>query len=216
MIGAGSLTFKQNKKELLIRCGLVIFSSFLIALSIVLMEIANLGESPVSIFCEGIHYFFNMSFGRATNIANFGLFIFLCIFARKYINIGAFLNIISLGVMINFIEKFSNILNLPNLFIVNFIRSVVGCLILFFGVALFISANIGVDVWTAVPLWVQEKLNKSFRFVKVSIDIVLVILGVLMGGKLGISTIIAMVLGGPLIQMFTKITNKFVDAVTKN
>ena len=99
--------------------------------------------------------------------------------------------------------------------IFNIIKVTIGFLALFFGIALFISANIGVDVWTGLCLFLVEKFDKEYKIIKMCIDFSFVLLGFLMGGKVGIITIIAALLGGPTIQMFTKITNKIVEIATK-
>lgn len=207
--------FKISKKQLLIKSVFVLISVALVALAIVLNKNANLGNDAVAVFYDGIRAFFNVDFGTATNIANLALFVFLLFFARKFINIGTFIYTFLLGAFVNIASKIIYSLNIPELLVFNIIKVAIGFLALFFGIALFISANIGVDVWTGLCLFLTEKMGKEYRTIKMCLDFSFVILGFLMGGKVGVITIIAALLGGPTIQMFTKITNKIVETATK-
>lgn len=214
------LTFDRSilglgKKELLIRSVFVFLATVLVAFAIVLNKNANLGNDAVAIFYDGIHKLFNISFGTATNLVSVILLVFLLFFASKNINIGTLMHTLPLGAIINFFEKIVTSINLPDILILNILKSICGCLTLFLGIALFISANIGVDVWTAFVLFLKEKFNKEYRFIKVCLDTTLTVLGFLMGGKLGVLTIAAALCGGPLIQSFTKITDRIVKQATK-
>ncbi|RXD24659.1 membrane protein, partial [Acinetobacter baumannii] len=61
------------------------------------------------------------------------------------------------------------------------------------------------------PIIICDKLKWQYKWVRITFDVILVVLGFTLGGKLGLGTIIATLLIGPCIQFFltpieTKIT----------
>lgn len=215
MLKSKKSKFKYERKSLLIRSILVFISDILIALAVVLNKTASLGNDPVAVFYDGLHNCLNVSLGLATHITNVALLICLYIFSRKYINIGTFLYTLPLGFIISLVDKFILSLKIPDNLTISILESSLGCLSLFLGLALFISSNIGVDVWTGLSLFLKDKFKKDFKFVKILVDIVTATTGYLMGGKIGLVTIIAAILGGPLIQKFTRVTDKLILKITE-
>ena len=62
---------------------------------------------------------------------------------------------------------------------------------------------------TGVTLVIGKKLNWEYRKAKILFDISLVILGVLLGGKLGVVTVIVASIGGPVVQLIAEQIEKF-------
>ncbi len=89
-------------------------------------------------------------------------------------------------------------------YIPRIIASAIACLMLFIGGAIFISLNIGLDPFTSLIMIVRDKTKKSFRIIKIVTDMGFLILGWILGGKVGIVTIVCAICAGPCI-------NKFVD-----
>ena len=58
------------------------------------------------------------------------------------------------------------------------------------------------DHWAyeAVTFALAEKNNWQVKIVRIALDILVVIIGVLLGGKFGICTIITVIISGPIIQ----------------
>lgn len=61
-----------------------------------------------------------------------------------------------------------------------------------------------VDPMTGLALWIGEKLKWEYRRAKVLFDLSLTVIGFLLGGKLGVVTIVASLVAGPMIQMFSE------------
>ena len=84
-----------------------------------------------------------------------------------------------------------------------------GCVLLSLGVAIYITVDIGVDPFTGVVLVLRDVLKKEYRYVKIGFDVTMVILGTLLGGRLGVVTVVTALAVGPVIQFFTKILKKY-------
>ena len=49
-----------------------------------------------------------------------------------------------------------------------------------------------------------EKLKKEYRFVKIGFDLVMILIGWALGGKVGVVTLLTAVTAGPCIQFFNQ------------
>lgn len=77
---------------------------------------------------------------------------------------------------------------------------VTGCLLLYTGVAMYITADIGLDPFTGVVMIIKDRLKKEYRSVKIGFDICCIVTGTLLGGNVGVITVITALSAGPVIQ----------------
>ena len=75
---------------------------------------------------------------------------------------------------------------------------------------MFIVADIGLDPFTGFVMVIQDAVKKEYRYVKIAFDVCCVALGFLLGGKLGVITIITALVAGPLIQFLAGIIKKLI------
>ena len=174
-----------------------------------------LGADPITVFYEGFSKFLGMNVGLAVGILNFSLVAFVFYVNRKYINIGTIIYLFVLGNFINFGIWIYNFLHVPNVFISQIIMSLVGCIFCFVGLGGFMAIDIGIDPWTAAAVIVSKKTKKSFRLIKTIFDGVTLLLGWVMGGKVGIITIFCVFAGGPIIQKSNEILDKLIPKMLK-
>mgnify|MGYP004687349125 CR=1 FL=1 len=205
---------KINTKELLFKIIFTAIGGMILGFGIAFNAANTWGNDPISVFYDGISRFFNIEFGLASNIANYSLFIIVLICGRRYINIGTFIYTLPLGSFITLGLSLYKILNIPNSFIGHLISAILGCTMLFVGISFFIAANIGVDPWTGLALILKDKAQKEYKVFKVLIDVVALIIGWILGGKVGVTTVVAAFLGGPIIQKVAsfleeKVVSKF-------
>jgi uncharacterized membrane protein YczE len=79
-----------------------------------------------------------------------------------------------------------------------------GCLFIYIGVAIFIVVDIGLDPMTGMAMVLKDKLKWEFRKAKILFDTSLILLGFLLGGKIGVITVIAALIAGPSIQFISE------------
>jgi len=179
---------------------------FLVGVGVAFNNCAGFGDDPVGIIYDGIRNAGGMSaeqLGMASNVVNVALLVLLFFVARRYVNIGTLVYLLPYGFCVdagNFLYRtlvHSEGLSARLLF------SVAGCLLLYMGVAIYITVDIGVDPFTGVVLWLRDLTKKEYRTVKIGFDISMVILGTVLGGKLGAVTIITAFTAGPVIQLFS-------------
>lgn len=201
--------FKENStKELIFKIVFTFIGCIILGFGIAFNAANTWGNDPISVFYDGISKFFNIEFGLASNIANYTLFVVVLIFGRKYINIGTFIYTLPLGSFINLGLTLYKFINIPHSFIGCLISAILGCTMLFVGISVFIAANIGVDPWTGLAMIFRDKTNKEYKVFKVVIDISALIIGWVLGGQVGITTVVAAFLGGPIIQKIVEFLEK--------
>lgn len=173
---------------------------------------AGLGNDPVGIFYDGIRNTMGLdaaSLGTASNIVNVSLAVVLLLVGRRYINLGTIIYILPYGLCVSLGNKvFSLLFQNPGL-AMQILASFIGCSMLYCGIAIFIAVDIGMDPMTGAAMVIRDKLHWDFKKAKWLLDGSMTLLGFLLGGKLGVITVITAFSAGPVIQL---IATKMVKA----
>ena len=77
---------------------------------------------------------------------------------------------------------------------------VVGIILLGISIGIYISAKIGEAGIYAIMMTLAEKLHIEVKIIRIIIDIILAGLGFLIGNRIEVATIIAIVVNGPIIN----------------
>ena len=86
---------------------------------------------------------------------------------------------------------------------VRIISVLVGCAILSLGMSVVINSNAGTGPNDLVAIILSDKLERiEFRWVRMGCDAFFVSLGFILGGTVGVGTIIAIFLTGPMVQFW--------------
>ena len=204
----------MEKKNLAKRIFMSLFGVIVCAISVGVFKIAALGVDPFQSFMAGLDKLIPLDFGLLYIIVNALLLIFALVFDRHYIGIATFINLFLLGYITQFSYQFlQTVIVEPSIF-VRAACLVAGVVVICFGSAFYMTADLGVSTYDAVALIIVNTWKKGkFQYVRIFTDIVCVILGaalfVLGGGKIsaiptiaGIGTIITAFFMGPLIEFF--------------
>ena len=196
------------------RIGMSLFGVIICAISVGIFKIAALGVDPFQSFMAGLDALVPIKFGTLYVITNAVLLLFALIFDRHYIGIATFINLFLLGYITQFtFELLQKVIVNPSI-IVRIICLVVGVVIICFGSAFYMTADLGVSTYDAIALIICNTWKKGkFQYVRIITDIICVLLGVglflLAGGSIGmiptiagVGTIITAFFMGPLIEFF--------------
>lgn len=203
------------KREKRIRIILAILGIILVGTGVAFNAAAALGNDPVGIVYDGIRSALNLSseqLGMASNIVNIVLVVIIFFWERHYVNIGTFIYIIPYGFVVDLGGRLYHMLFKVQTLPVQIAGAAIGCFLLYMGVAMYITADVGLDPFTGFVMTIRDKVNKQFRVVKVCFDICCIVLGFVLGfvlgGKLGIITIMTALAAGPVIQFLAEIVQK--------
>lgn len=191
---------------------LKLFSGYFVcALGIVMTINANLGLAPWDVFHQGLSNLFGITMGKAHIIAGISIIILNSILGEK-IGWGTVFNMLFIGIFID-ILMLNNLIPTFNGFLPSFIMMLLGILVLGFGCYLYISVGLGSGPRDGLMIGFVKKTNKSVRLVKNTQEIIAVAVGFILGGHVGIGTLIMAVGGGYATQLAFKIARFDVSEV---
>ena len=215
---------KRSIKEIGIRI-IILFIGLTIAhLGVTLFLLANLGADPFNVFVQGIFRTTSQIPGWPlqthgnTHIAIcFLIILALLIIDRTYIKIGTVLCMIFGGPIIDF---FTAILSGPfenvNSLVLKIVVNGLGCVILAFGMTIVMKSDAGTGPNDLVGIVISDKLKKNFGVIRIIVDVSCVVIGFILGGSLGIGTLICAFLVGPVANIFLPFNEKWINNVVKN
>ena len=180
---------------------------FLCGVGLAFNNCAGLGNDSVGIFYDGIREFLGLTIeqlGVTTNIVNFALLIVVFFLGRRYLSLGTFIFLIPYGFCVSAGTAIYNMLGISDAFPIRIVFAILGSFLICAGVALFITVDIGVDPMTGFVLILADKLKKEYRIVKIGYDLSLLVIGFLLGGKIGVVTLVTGFCIGPCIQFLTQ------------
>ena len=151
----------------------------------------------LAILWQGLTNVTGMSIGTSSLIVAVAMIIFALFYDRKQINIGTILYQIIYSF---FVDVFTKIQHYTDIKAVNFVIMLLGIAIFSFGTGIYSAADFGRGSYEAVTFSLAEKNGWKIKIVRMVLDIIMVIIGVLLGGKFGICTIATVLLSGPIIQ----------------
>lgn len=206
----------MEKKNFIRRIFMSLFGVIICAVSVGLFKLAALGVDPFQSFMAGMDALIPISFGTLYTIVNVILLAFSLIFYRKNIGLATFINMFLLGYITQWsYEGFQRLFPEPGL-VFRFAALIIAVVVICFGSAFYMTANLGVSTYDAVAITMTEKWHLwQFKYIRICTDLVCVILGcvifVIAGHELkeiptiaGIGTIITAFFMGPLIDFFNK------------
>lgn len=176
---------------------------FLASLGIVFMINANLGLSPLDVLHKGITNVIPITMGQA-NIVVGVVVVIASVFLGVKIGIGTILNTIFIGVFIDLITMSKLIPVVHNLFI-GIIMLIIGMLLLGLGTCIYLSCESGCGPRDGLMTALTKITKKPVKVVRGSIEIGALILGWILGGSVGLGTIITALGLGYFVQMWCKV-----------
>lgn len=184
------------------------------AVSVGAFKIAALGVDPFQSLMSGLDQLIPIPFGTLYVLVNLLLLTFSLIVDRSKIGLATFINLFLLGYVTEFsYGVFQTLLPEPTL-LARVVCLLAGTVVMCFGSALYITADLGVSTYDAVAIALAGKWKLApFHYCRIGTDLVCVVSGSLIflagGGTLsdvptiaGIGTIIAAFFMGPLIEFF--------------
>lgn len=184
----------------------VFISVILLGLGGYLFVMANIGSDALTVFNQGVATFLNIDFGYGIIITNSILIIVMFFVRRDLISYGTFMSLL-IGPIVNLFSSIS-LLVTPNSIYLKILMLVIGIIIAALGIAIYISMKLGLSPFESVVVAIQEKLKTHFRYVKIVFDAILFIVGYLLGGVVGFGSIIAIIIIGPLVDLFILVFKK--------
>lgn len=196
------------------RIGMSLFGVIICAISVGIFKIAALGVDPFQSLMAGLDKMIPISFGTLYVIVNAILLIFSIVVDRHNIGIATFINLFLLGYITDWTYKWLQTIIIDPALWLRVLCLLVAIVIICFGSAFYMTADLGVSTYDAVAIVMSGKWKLGkFKYIRIATDLVCVILGIvffLIGGGqtnmiitiVGAGTIITAFFMGPLIELF--------------
>lgn len=167
---------------------------------------AALGTDPISIFVEGVSLHTSLSLGQISSIGNLILGILFVIFDRKKMGPGTFITIAMVGPILDFFHGI-----LVDLFPVETTAIWIRVIILTAGIVLYaaglgiaIGCDLGVGPFSFPPIFLARVLRVDLKYTQIATDAMFFVAGVLLGGVVGLGSIVSVLATGPLMEWSLK------------
>ena len=209
----------MKRTEKVKRCVLFIISLFFIGLGIALTKRGDIGISPVSSVANVLSLRYTaLSFGTWTILSNCAFLLGQILILRRKFKIIQFLQIplfLLCGIFTDFGVWITHFFH-QNSYMAKMLFVLAGCVVLGFGIALGIIADVMLNAPEAFIKALSQTVKAEFGTVKVACDICLVVLSaalsvVLFKGKLlgiGEGTVISAITVGGFVSVFCRILRK--------
>lgn len=183
---------------------------FLYGIAIAMMIRAAIGISPWDVLAQGISIHTGIPFGFVTNIVG-GVVLLLWIPLRQRLGIGTVLNALLIGPSA---EVGLWLIPLQDNIWVRIILFAGGLLLLAVATGLYIGARFGPGPRDGLMTGINKKYGVRIWVVRTSIEIVVLVIGWVLGGDVGVGTLAFALLVGPLVHLAMPILHVPLPRVT--
>ena len=164
---------------------------------------ANIGTEPWSVLHQGISLVTGISFGNATAVVG-AVAIALGLLLGEKIGVGTIGNIVLTAPMLDAIFA-SNLVPLQHTLWGGLIMMVIGLELIPLGTWLYMDSELGAGPRDALSVGLAKLTHRSTGFCRSSMEVIATVVGFIMGGQLGIGTLVAAIGIGILFQLNFKL-----------
>ena len=169
----------------------------------------GVGMDPFTALNMGISNHLHIGLGIFQLSFNFVIFLFILWLDRKKIGIGTFLNMVLVGFEIQWFDiLYKQWFGSRTGFFVIAADLIIGLLLFTLGASLYMGPNLGVAPYDAIAPIISSRTKLPYRWVRVAQDVLFMVCGWLVGGPVGIATIIVAFFTGPLISWWDSHVSK--------
>lgn len=212
---------KSTFKETVLRTIILLIGLLIAHLGVTLFLLADLGSDPFNVFVQGLFHRLaqlrGLSFlthGRVHIAVCFLIILILLIVDRTYIKLGTIICMLCGGPIIDMYSFFlSPFLADMSAIVGRLLMIVAGCVILAYGMTIVIKSDAGTGPNDLVAVVISDKLHSKFGITRIVVDVCFVAVGYLLGGLVGIGTIICAFCVGIVASCFLPINGRIIDKI---
>lgn len=197
-------------KRFIQTCIALFFAINLTGIGVALFVQANLGSDTITVFIDGLKEVLHCTLGDASRIYNLIALIIALLLSRKDIGWCTIVYALTVGFAMDFYNNLIIDMNIANMsMLIRLIVVMLGQLCFVITYALLIKFRRGMNQMDAISYGIVNRTGISYKAIRTLMDVILLASGWLMGGVVGVGSIIAMATTGVLVDQSVKIMNKF-------
>ena len=167
---------------------------------------AHIGLDPWSALHEGLSKHTGLPFGRVTQLVGLLIIVFSFFALHQRPGLGTALNMLLVGPWIDFFEAQRWLPSIPaGAWVPGVLTFVAGVVLTGLAIGLYITARFGAGPRDDLVLGSALKLGQSIRLTRGALELSVLILGFLLGGSVGVGTVLFALLIGPVMQFFLRV-----------
>ena len=170
---------------------------FLFGLGDAILISSSIGVSPWTVLAQGISNITNLSIGTSTFIISIAILI-LWIPLKQQPGIGTILNAIIIAAAIDLTLPY---LPHPSSYPIQVFQAIIGILVTGLGSGTYLIANLGAGPRDGLMVGLQKKTNLPIAIVRTILEITAVTSGWILGGMVGLGTVLFVFGIGPSIAI---------------
>lgn len=198
------MNINKTPKDVIKNSILAAFGLFIFGFGVYLTIQANLGAAPWDTFSLGLSKTLGIKYGTASISISF-VIILIDILMKEKIGIGMFLDAIVVGKTVDFFNWLDLVKPQTSLPLC-LVTIILGLTIMGFAQYIYMKAELGCGPRDTVAVGLKRRLEKvSIGVIVIGMLSVATCMGWILGGPIGIGTIICAALTGPLMQLAFRI-----------
>ena len=195
----------------------MILGNLILSIAVSIIRYVGMGTDPLVTLNSGLSNIIPHSFGTVSLLTNIFFVINIFNINKKLIKVGTMFNMIMLGYLQDYfisIYTFTLTNYWSKLLLLGF-----GIVLYCISIALIINADEGISPYEGFVIVMAQKFNLSFAKIKIGSDLLLLIVGFILGAVVYMGTFIIALFTGPIISLIVnklfEIENKLLE-INKN
>jgi uncharacterized protein len=185
---------------------------FMFAVGIVMTVNANIGLAPWDVFHQGLSTVLGITFGQAGILVGLAIVI-INFFTGEKIGWGTLGNMVFIGLFIDLL-MFNHLIPEMQVFAYGVIQMTAGLFVIGFASYLYIGAGLGCGPRDGLMVALLKRSNKPVSLVRGVIEGGALACGWLLGGSVGLGTVITALLTGPAVGLTFRVLHFDVASVS--
>jgi uncharacterized protein len=190
-------------KNILLRVLRLYTGLFTYAVGIVFTINANLGLSPWDVFHKGLSNKIHITMGQASILVGFVLIILDTVFGER-LGWGTICNMLFIGVFMDFL-MLNHLIPITHSIVPGIIMMLLGMFIIGIASYLYIGAGLGSGPRDGLMVALTKRTGKSVRLIRTIIEASALITGYILGGYVGLGTLVMALITGYFVQFAFRI-----------
>ncbi|MBJ29068.1 MAG: hypothetical protein CMB61_03300 [Euryarchaeota archaeon] len=174
---------------------ILIFGEFLFGLGDAMLIAADIGNTPWTVLAQGIALQIDLTIGQATFLISAAVLL-LWIPIKEIPGLGTILNAIIIAVTIDLTVP---LIPQSGSYAVSLLQVLTGILLIAIGSSMYLTANLGPGPRDGWMTGLQRVSGIPIGRVRISIEVSVLVIGIFLGGKFGIGTLLFAVAIGPVV-----------------
>jgi uncharacterized membrane protein YczE len=200
---------------------LVVFMTGLLVMSLglVFMIRSDLGATPWDTMHVGLYYKLGLTVGTWSILVGLAVLALSALLMKEWPQFGAYLNMLLVGIFMDMYLSLPFIVT-PHSFLGKLCMFLLGIIINGYGMGIYISAQIGAGPRDSLMIAVTSKTGWKVSHVRRGMEVIVLIMGFLLGGPVHVGTILFSLFMGTIVGITLpqcqKITDYFIHKMQKS